>query len=1210
MNMYRFFSLLRRPATHAAHSVSRIALTLCLMGVLAPHTLSPFLYSFNDLFSTKGLGFAFASSDSARRDTEYQNRKNQLAKLEEEYVQFQVRASSEIKKIDDALAGIESRQENRDFVREELKSREHILKTNRQLYAAIDKLISQRIEHLRRFVGVVKNDIDESIDREKSTKPDENKEKRYTWQDFKVQQQELDRILGLQTKEENSLKIAISALETERERQLQLERSIRQVEAALSSDIHHAANSEEKERLEARLDVVQKRHGSEKNKILLQLQLAEQRIHQIEDELAFYGYERMKKNDTVQYIKDHLVFVAADIEKAARDLAEAKDRAANVIRDLDTQLRTLRADRQKWEIAKREADATGLSTESAIAANEKTSRHLSIIDEQILLAEYKRKYEETVVRHKEWQKLIIEKMHELRSDESGLVVEKSIDTWMAQFAAEEAAVTTLQSEVKNALKSLDIRREDITTDKSVIAERIASARSSDAAKVYKEVSRLITQRHQVYQDLYDALMAVKGVADRLEEDVRKMCEALGDVRGSLNIWQRSKAAISQRSLMQALNEARGFARYVGRTATAYLLPPYSFEAFLGYDWMTLLWGLLYLLAGFAFVRLFRKGLGLLSGYLEQLLYAYQGQLFAIYITVLRSLVRFISYYGRGIGVWIYLRLFLAVVYTPMFDALKEAARIREYSGSLYLISLFYLITIPFFLYISYQLMREVKKINQRMSFLFFTEKLEEKFLFLLSIILYVSATVFPLKAGIISYLNYTAHVGDPHIIAVLNGAWTLGMSIAFLFFFSKEDIIKLIPTHVRVGQIVSYFVDTYYYPVFFFFMGLFILMNPYVGYHNLAGYLAFSVPTSVAALYILLKMHASVHQYVFSLFMRDDEIEENEVVDRVDNAKLYYGVSIILLFMAALAGAFVAITKIWRLDYGLSQLWYSISKEWVIKLGDTGDYIGFGGIVTIVLFFLGGFVVSSLFNRFVLPRLFAIFRTEQGAQNTVSRILHYIIICLASFFGLYAIKLTQFVNNLALALLVGITFGIKDLLADFFAGIWILLERPIEPGNFIETGDLRGTVKKIAIRATTIKTARNFTVIIPNRELVAKPIVNWGADYYGVGVEFSVMLPYQLDPQDTKQLILDVVNQHKLVLRMPAAVVRCESFEERGVLFFVRAFISSRRVREQWEIASDIRISLLLELKARGIRVPYQQVIVHDARGVVGGGPNDSQGMF
>jgi len=294
-----------------------------------------------------------------------------------------------------------------------------------------------------------------------------------------------------------------------------------------------------------------------------------------------------------------------------------------------------------------------------------------------------------------------------------------------------------------------------------------------------------------------------------------------------------------------------------------------------------------------------------------------------------------------------------------------------------------------------------------------------------------------------------------------------------------------------------------------------------------------------------------------------------------------------------LVAAFLGIPRIWCIDYSLARLWKGLSQDWVMTIDGTGVHIGFGGVLTLSLFIFGGFIISSIFKRYILPKLFEVFRVAEGAQNTVSRILHYLMIFLAIILGLYAVKLGQLGNWFFIGLVLGISFGAKDLVSDFFAGLWILIERPIELNNFIETGELRGTVKKIAVRATTIRTARNFSVIIPNRELVSKPIINWGAGYYAVGFEFTITLPFSVAPYEMQEFVGKVTSDHNMVLRVPKVSVRLEEFCEYGLLYFVRAFISSRRVRDQWEIASDIRLALLQELKKRGVSIPYPQRVIH-----------------
>ena len=76
-------------------------------------------------------------------------------------------------------------------------------------------------------------------------------------------------------------------------------------------------------------------------------------------------------------------------------------------------------------------------------------------------------------------------------------------------------------------------------------------------------------------------------------------------------------------------------------------------------------------------------------------------------------------------------------------------------------------------------------------------------------------------------------------------------------------------------------------------------------------------------------------------------------------------------------------------------------------------------------------------------------------------------------------------------LLVGVGFGLRDQIADYFAGVLVLLERPLEIGHYVQAGEHEGKVHRISARATTLRTARNFFIVIPNRDLISKPIVNW-----------------------------------------------------------------------------------------------------------------------
>src|SRR5579859_4096449 len=75
---------------------------------------------------------------------------------------------------------------------------------------------------------------------------------------------------------------------------------------------------------------------------------------------------------------------------------------------------------------------------------------------------------------------------------------------------------------------------------------------------------------------------------------------------------------------------------------------------------------------------------------------------------------------------------------------------------------------------------------------------------------------------------------------------------------------------------------------------------------------------------------------------------------------------------------------------------------------------------------------------------------------------------------------------------VGIVVGLslQDILRNFFAGIWVLVERPFRIGDTIEVSGYTGLVEEISFRTTNLRTADGRQVIVPNGDFMTKPVVN------------------------------------------------------------------------------------------------------------------------
>src|SRR4026209_225982 len=75
---------------------------------------------------------------------------------------------------------------------------------------------------------------------------------------------------------------------------------------------------------------------------------------------------------------------------------------------------------------------------------------------------------------------------------------------------------------------------------------------------------------------------------------------------------------------------------------------------------------------------------------------------------------------------------------------------------------------------------------------------------------------------------------------------------------------------------------------------------------------------------------------------------------------------------------------------------------------------------------------------------------------------------------------------------VGIVLGLslQDILKNFFAGIWVLVERPFRIGDTIEVGGYSGGVEDIPFRTTLLRTVDAQQVIVPNGTFMTGSVVN------------------------------------------------------------------------------------------------------------------------
>lgn len=877
-------------------------------------------------------------------------------------------------------------------------------------------------------------------------------------------------------------------------------------------------------------------------------------------------------------IENRLILDYNDVD-IAKSAWKTEVQSALTLREELNQLRdTKKLDKEKYtiELEFLRDKVTKMKAKGVVdqASYQLAKAHLKYIqslvyafDKELLLIDASKDLADTQATEKELQYNMVELSYKLKTDIEDL--EEQLVAFYNKKDLATSALNSFKDRRTNAITSL-IETNRALDKIKVTQDKIALKRASifkgreyqlQEVMVYLEKTKEQLTRQLHYTQAYLAVNADLIIhQEKIVDHYNLILNKLEARQKSYSIWKRSVRAISVDALVRSALEAELFFKKLYWETPANVRPSVLINFIKSlrlYDYFLLMGMMIFYVLAFLALRMVLIFARKKSASIVE---RYQGRNRYQYIHLGIAILDFMLDYFALLFTLFFVFLHIIFKFRYIFQGLRLFA-------SAYWLAIFFLITIPILVYLSGKFIMRLKELNTRLSYLFFAEKFQNRFILLVTVFCYATAILLPLRLALIYYTD----MQYSEFATVILAAYSLVLIVVLAFLFSKEDVLKFIPASTSFLILVKRKIDKHFYPVFFFILGLFILCDPFVGYSNMAWFLAFAVPTSIFLAYLLFSMHLYIRRYAVFLFMKEDD---DEITDKFEHAKAYYGFFVIFSFILLLFVTFMLVARIWGFNYTPVDVWRALSDQWVVRIG-VDNKIGFVEFMIIGLFIAAGFFASSLIHKFILNRLFDILRSEPGTQNTISRIVHYTTIFLSVVLGLNAVHLGQFIFWVGAPFVFALGLASKDIVSDLFAGFFVLIERPIEIGNYVQIDNIQGTVHKIAPRATTIITSRNHSVIIPNKDLVSKWIVNWGHGRFAVGFELNVRVEQYVDPEVVRRTLFGVVQANPLILKVPAVVARLEDIEENALNFLVRAFISARRVKEQWEIAAALRTEIL-----------------------------------
>jgi small-conductance mechanosensitive channel len=237
-------------------------------------------------------------------------------------------------------------------------------------------------------------------------------------------------------------------------------------------------------------------------------------------------------------------------------------------------------------------------------------------------------------------------------------------------------------------------------------------------------------------------------------------------------------------------------------------------------------------------------------------------------------------------------------------------------------------------------------------------------------------------------------------------------------------------------------------------------------------------------------------------------------------------------------------------------------------------------------------MLSRLIRFFLEEEAFPRMRLRRGVGNAISTLLHYIVLLLGFVFALSAAGMDfSRVVLFAGAFSVGIGFGLQTVVNNFVSGLILLFERPVQIGDTVEVGTLRGEVRRIGARSSTIRTFDGAEVIVPNANLISEPVVNWTLSDRRRRMDLEVGVAYGTDPETVLELLRGVGEAHQSVLETPAAEALFLEFGDSSLNFRLRVWIS--RYEEGFSIRSQLTVAINAALRDARIQIPFPQRDLH-----------------
>ena len=245
-------------------------------------------------------------------------------------------------------------------------------------------------------------------------------------------------------------------------------------------------------------------------------------------------------------------------------------------------------------------------------------------------------------------------------------------------------------------------------------------------------------------------------------------------------------------------------------------------------------------------------------------------------------------------------------------------------------------------------------------------------------------------------------------------------------------------------------------------------------------------------------------------------------------------------------------------------------------------------VLALVIFIIGrvaGKVITKLVRKLLTRANMDDILIDFVCSILNTAILLFVIIASLNQLGVDTTSLIALLGAAGLA--VGL--ALQGSLQNFASGVMLIVFRPFKAGDFVEAGGVSGTVEKISIFSTQMKTGDNREIIVPNGKIYGDTITNFSArDTRRIDMVFGI--GYEDDLRKARDILRNLVDADDRILKEHETLIAVSELADSSVNFNVRPWVKSG---DYWAVKFDMNENVKLAFDENNISIPYPQMDVH-----------------